>query len=94
MKKLLLILLLISTPALAKPKFQHIEAMPTGWQFIYMDKQNPRVIFVPKCTATKVDDCGWNKTSSRALADQKVNTPATKKHDPACPKGSGLCKEP
>lgn len=79
MKKLIIILTLLSSPAFAKAKFAHMEATTIGWHFLYYDHNEPMTTFVPKCSETMVDNCGWNRTSAKALADKRMASEARQK---------------
>lgn len=69
MKKLVLLFIFLATPVYAA-KFSHIEARPNGWQFLYYNKKQPIVVFVPKCSKTITDSCGWSKKSARHVANK------------------------
>lgn len=73
MKKLLIVLLLLTTPALATPRFVHLSTRMDSYQVIYAIKQNQPVIYiVPKCTDKLTDNCAWNKTTAKEFALKKA----------------------
>lgn len=74
MKYLILALLLIPLTAQAAVKLSHMESNPMGWRMLYYSKNDPVVVFVPRCTETMVMDCAWNKTTAKALGKKLAET--------------------